>query len=139
MSSPSSAGTSSIVTGGTDAATRHPRSVASNSVIARVPLQPRLMHSQNRSRPTPKGETAPMPVMTILGESAKAIVTFIVIRMFAWVGGAVFVSSLLFLVFWYFVLLGRTTIGAGSSAFVFDTLLITVFASHHSLFARQAI
>jgi hypothetical protein len=64
MSSPSSAGTSSIVTGGTGAATRHANSDASKSVIARVALQPRLTHSQKRSRPMPKGDTTPMPVMT---------------------------------------------------------------------------
>src|SRR6267142_1716042 len=38
MSSPSSAGTSSMVTAGMDAATRQPKSDASKSVIARVPL-----------------------------------------------------------------------------------------------------
>ena len=35
------------------------------SVIARVPLQPPLTCSQKRSRPTPNGETTPMPVMTM--------------------------------------------------------------------------
>ena len=33
--------------------------------FARVPLQPRLTCSQNRSRPMPKGETTPMPVITM--------------------------------------------------------------------------
>ena len=42
MSSPPNAGTSSIVTGGTGAATRQANSDASKSVIARVPLHPRL-------------------------------------------------------------------------------------------------
>ena len=42
MSSPSIAGTSSMVTPVTGAATWQANSDASNSVIARVPLQPRL-------------------------------------------------------------------------------------------------
>ena len=67
MSSPSSAGTSSIVTFDTGAATRHPNVDASKSVIARVPLQPPLTWSQKRSRPTPNGDTTPMPVMTTRG------------------------------------------------------------------------
>ena len=33
---------------------------ASNSVIARVPLHPRLTLSQKRSRPTPNGDTTPI-------------------------------------------------------------------------------
>ena len=36
-------------------------------MIARVPLQPRLTWSQKRSRPTPNGETTPMPVITTRG------------------------------------------------------------------------
>src|SRR5580765_3282042 len=66
-SSPSIAGTSPIVTPSTGAATRHARSEASNAVIARVALQPAVTHSQNRSRPTPNGETTPMPVITTRG------------------------------------------------------------------------
>ena len=67
MSSPSTGGTSSMVTPVTGAATRQASSDASNSVIARVPLQPRLTCSQNRSRPTPNGDTTPMPVITTGG------------------------------------------------------------------------
>src|SRR5262245_34248103 len=55
------------LTGGTGAATRHGNGEGSKSVIARVPLQPRLTCDQKHSRPTPKGETAPMPVMTTRG------------------------------------------------------------------------
>jgi len=65
MSSPSISGTSSIDSDGSGAATRQANSDASKSVIARVPLQPRLRHYQKRSRPTPNGVTAPMPVMTM--------------------------------------------------------------------------
>ena len=50
-------------TSDTGAATRQANSEASKSLIARVPLHPRLMDSQNRSRPTPKGDTTPMPVI----------------------------------------------------------------------------
>ena len=67
MSSPSSAGTSSIVTGVTGAATRQANSDASKWVIARVPLQPWLTCSQNRSRPLPNGDTTPMPLITMRG------------------------------------------------------------------------
>ena len=67
MSSPSSGGTSSIVTFDTGAATRLPKADASKSAIARVPLQPRLTCSQKRSRPTPNGDTTPIPVMTTRG------------------------------------------------------------------------
>ena len=54
---------SSMVTGGTGAATPQGKADASNSVIARVPLQPRFIESQKRWRPTPNGETTPMPVI----------------------------------------------------------------------------
>ena len=48
---------------GTGAATVHGNGDASKSVIARVALQPRLTWRQNRSRPTPYGDTTPMPVI----------------------------------------------------------------------------
>jgi hypothetical protein len=35
--------------------------------MARVPLQPPVTDSQKRSRPTPNGETAPIPLMTMRG------------------------------------------------------------------------
>jgi hypothetical protein len=35
--------------------------------MARVPLQPLLTARQNASRPTPNGDTAPMPEMTMRG------------------------------------------------------------------------
>jgi hypothetical protein len=56
---------SAEVTGGTGAATRHAIPDASKSVIARVPLHPRLTACQNRSRPIPKGDTTPIPVMAM--------------------------------------------------------------------------
>ncbi len=54
-------------TGGTQAATWHGEVETSNCVMARVPLSPRATPSQKRSRPTPNGETTPMPVMTTPG------------------------------------------------------------------------
>jgi hypothetical protein len=53
-----------MVTPETGAATRLVRPSVSNSVIARVPLQPRRALSQNLARPTPNGETTPRPVTT---------------------------------------------------------------------------
>jgi len=42
----------------------HGNGEASKSVMARVALQPRETCVQNRSRPTPYGDTAPIPLMT---------------------------------------------------------------------------
>jgi len=36
-------------------------------VMALVPLAPRLTCSQNRSRPTPNGDTTPIPLTTTRG------------------------------------------------------------------------
>ena len=74
---------------------------ASNSVIARVPLQPRLTCSQKRSRPTPNGDTTPMPVMTMRGPDGCDMHAIVAGDMadrgvFVWAGGALFVGSLAF-------------------------------------------
>ena len=53
---------------GTGAATAHGNADASKSVIARVALQPRLTWRQKQSRPTPYGDTTPMPVIATRGE-----------------------------------------------------------------------
>jgi hypothetical protein len=58
---------SSMLTGGTGAATVQGYGEASNSAIARVALQPRLICRQNRSRPMPKGDTTPIPVTATRG------------------------------------------------------------------------
>src|SRR4051812_1308869 len=55
---------SMLIVDGTGAATVHGNSDASKSVMVRVALQPRLTQVQKRSRPTPYGETTPMPLMT---------------------------------------------------------------------------
>jgi protein-S-isoprenylcysteine O-methyltransferase Ste14 len=57
-------------------------------------------------------------------------------RIFVWAGGALFLGSLTLLVLTY----GRTfnaVPGFNGSALIVDLLLITVFALHHSLFARD--
>jgi methanethiol S-methyltransferase len=59
---------------------------------------------------------------------------------FAWLGGAAFVGSLAYFLYTYGVTLA--TPAAGASAFpaaAIDVLLFTVFAAHHSLFARPWI
>ena len=55
------------VESGTDAITRQARCVVSNSVIARVPLSPCETCRQNSSRPTPNGDTTPIPVIATRG------------------------------------------------------------------------
>src|SRR5258708_7765988 len=58
-------GASSIVMDeGTGAATMQGNADASKSVMARVALQPRLTCGQNPSRPTPYGDTTPIPLIT---------------------------------------------------------------------------
>jgi protein-S-isoprenylcysteine O-methyltransferase Ste14 len=57
---------------------------------------------------------------------------------FAWVGALLFISSLLLLLYQYLVAFGRvSTDGAAAAAVVFDVSLFSVFALHHSVFARR--
>ena len=58
---------SSMVTAGTGAATVHGKGDASKSAIARVALQPRRTWRQKQSRPTPNGDTTPIPVIATRG------------------------------------------------------------------------
>src|SRR5438045_5296649 len=139
MSSPSSGGTSSIDTSETGAATRQARSDASNSVIARVPLQPRLTCCQKRSRPTPNGETTPMPVTTtrIDAYSIQKTCMNSLERLFVWGGGGMFVGSLALTVWWYAVRFAADRAVTGWTPIAIDALLVTIFAAHHSAFARE--
>lgn len=57
----------------------------------------------------------------------------------AWLGGGVFVASLALTVWWYFVAAGRPVPFAGWTPAALDAALLALFASHHSLFARDAV
>jgi hypothetical protein len=56
-----------MLSGGTGAATWQGNVETSNSVIARVPLTPRLTWSQKHSRPAPKHDVTPIPEITMRG------------------------------------------------------------------------
>ena len=63
---------------------------------------------------------------------------------FAWTGGALFVVSLSFFVFSYYFTYGQVTYdhavaAAGPGAVAWNVALFTVFALHHSVFARASI
>jgi protein-S-isoprenylcysteine O-methyltransferase Ste14 len=60
-------------------------------------------------------------------------------RAFVWIGGALFVASLGWCVWLYAVVLGRSMPFGGWGPVLADTGLITVFALHHSLFARDRV
>ena len=111
-----------MVTGGTGAATLHGSAETSNSVMALVPLHPSLTRVQYSSRPTPNGETTPMPVMATrdaAGSHGPSYNTRIMPHrrsspslpalLYAWLGGAVFVTSLFYFGYVYGVRLGRSS------------------------------
>lgn len=60
-------------------------------------------------------------------------------RAFVWAGGALFVASLAGCTWWYLVPLGRPQAAGGWPSLAWDAALVTLFALHHSLFARDAI
>src|SRR5690349_731778 len=57
---------------------------------------------------------------------------------FAWIGGALFVASLAAFLYLYEFRYTHHSASPSVGAFTFDVLLFTVFALHHSLFARSA-
>ena len=57
-------------------------------------------------------------------------------RLFVWTGGLVFVGSLALTAWWYIVWLGRVSAFAGWGPVLFDALLFSGFALHHSILAR---
>jgi len=59
-------------------------------------------------------------------------------RAFVWAGGGVFVASLAFCAASY-ALRWSIPDGDGWRAVAFDTLLVSVFAAHHSVFAREGV
>jgi len=64
---------------------------------------------------------------------------FPVERAIAWAGGALFVAALALTGWWYVVFLGTARAGFSWPRLVFDTVLFSIFACHHSLFARPAV
>jgi protein-S-isoprenylcysteine O-methyltransferase Ste14 len=60
-------------------------------------------------------------------------------RLFAWAGGALFVLALARTAWLYAIELGRPALFPGPGAVLIDLVLFTIFALHHSLFARDAI
>jgi hypothetical protein len=61
-------------------------------------------------------------------------------HLFAWTGAIVFVLSLSYFVYSYWVVFGRTADGAlRASAVIWDVALFSAFAAHHSVFAREPV
>jgi protein-S-isoprenylcysteine O-methyltransferase Ste14 len=60
-------------------------------------------------------------------------------RAFAWVGGALFVIALITCTGWYLLVLGRPSATVDARAAAIDTAIFSVFAAHHSLFAREPV
>jgi protein-S-isoprenylcysteine O-methyltransferase Ste14 len=60
-------------------------------------------------------------------------------RVLVWLGGALFVASLGLCAGTYLVGMGRASPPAGWPAIAADAALITAFAFHHSLFARERV
>lgn len=61
------------------------------------------------------------------------------IRTIVWLGGALFVASLALTAWWFFVASGQAGPFTGWTAVATDALLLTIFAAHHSLFARDPV
>jgi methanethiol S-methyltransferase len=61
-------------------------------------------------------------------------------RAFVWAGGAIFVASLAFCVWWFLFVLGATPVSAaGVRPLAFDALLCLAFGAHHSVLARDSV
>ena len=60
-------------------------------------------------------------------------------RAFVWLGGAMFVTSLSVCAWSYAFVMGRPAPPSGWLPLIADTVLITIFACHHSLFARDGV
>ena len=60
-------------------------------------------------------------------------------KLIAWLGGVLFVASLVLTAWWYFAASGQPRPFAGWTTVAVDTLLVTLFAGHHSLFARERV
>ena len=60
-------------------------------------------------------------------------------RAFVWAGGAAFVGSLALTAWWYAIRFGADRASTGWISIAIDGLLLSVFALHHSAFAREPI
>jgi len=60
-------------------------------------------------------------------------------RAIVWLGGGLFVAALAICASWYVFTLGHLPGDFSSAALAFDTALFTVFALHHSVFAREPV
>ena len=61
-------------------------------------------------------------------------------HLFAWTGAIVFVLSLSYFLYSYWVVFGRTADGAlRAPAVIWDLALFSAFAAHHSVFAREPV
>ena len=58
-------------------------------------------------------------------------------RLFVWTGGALFAGSIALCMSWYLFYLGQPRPRTGVAPLVYDAMLLTLFACHHSLFARE--
>jgi len=58
---------------------------------------------------------------------------------FLWMGGVMFILSLAYCLWWYLFPLGHDRPFAGTGALAWDAVLLTIFACHHSLFAREPV
>jgi protein-S-isoprenylcysteine O-methyltransferase Ste14 len=56
---------------------------------------------------------------------------------FAWTGGALFLASLLYFLYCYFIRFGTSSGGEARVAVAIDLALFSAFALHHSVFARS--
>src|SRR5436309_6874737 len=63
----------------------------------------------------------------------------VVERAMVWTGGAAFVASLALCAVSYFVAFGRPHPSRGWQPFAANAALVSLFAAHHSLFARERV
>jgi protein-S-isoprenylcysteine O-methyltransferase Ste14 len=62
-----------------------------------------------------------------------------VLRAFQWLGGALFAIALAVFAWWYVVALDETRPGGGPIAVWINLALFSMFAAHHSVFARASV
>ena len=123
-------------------------------MIARVPLTPRLTLRQKQSRPAPNGDTTPSPLMTTRGSPfglhGVTIIPAVqrdrrryppwLARPMALGGLIFFVDALLYFAVPVHVRVrprGDSGNDQCARAIAIDVLLFSVFALHHSVFARD--